>query len=87
VKNDPAVIRAYLGVEDEEEVEQEGIQLDLPAAETAASRPPKEKSKPAAKAPAKKAPGKATAVAKKSPVKKPTPAKKAAPAKKKGGRS
>jgi hypothetical protein len=81
VKNDPAVIRAYLGVEDEEEVEQEGIHVDLPAAGTTVPSPPKREPKPAAKAPAKKSPAKKAAAAKKPPAKKP------APAKKKGGRS
>ncbi len=86
VKNDPAVIRAYLGVEDEEEVEQEGIHVDLPAAETAPPRPPRQKSKPAAKS-RRRGPGKSAAVTKKPPAKKPSPAKKPAPAKKKGGRA
>ena len=81
VKNDPAVIRAYLGVEDEEEVEQEGIHVDLPAAETVVPRPPKREPKPTAKAPAKKSPAKKAAAAKKPPARKPKPAKK------KGGRS
>jgi branched-chain amino acid transport system ATP-binding protein len=81
VKNDPAVIRAYLGVEDEEEVEQEGIHVDLPAAGTVVPKPPKREPKPAAKTPAKKTPAKKPAAAKKPPARKPTPAKK------KGGRS
>ena len=87
VKNDPAVIRAYLGVEDEEEVEQEGIQVDLPAAGTTVPSPPKREPKPAAKVQVKKPPNKAAAAAKKPPAKKPSTAKKSTPTKKKGGRA
>ena len=78
VRNDPAVIRAYLGVEDEEEVEQEGIHVDLRRRDSC-SRPTKESQSPQP-GPGEEVPAKKAAAAKKPPARKPKPAKK------KGGR-
>jgi branched-chain amino acid transport system ATP-binding protein len=82
VRSDPKVIAAYLGVEDEAEIEVAAVRADLAKASPATSGAGKDKSrtKSAAKSPADK--GKAAA--QKPPARKPGPGKKAAAPTRKG---
>lgn len=85
VKSDPRVIAAYLGVDDEEEIDVPEIKADVEEIEKPARKPRKApaKAKAAAKPAAKSAPAK-SAAAKPAPAKKAAVRKAATPAKSAG---